>query len=223
MFVLSVPLLVFFQMVYLYHMNFKTILSKKELALFRTLNTPAKIQDFINTLKNNTDEKKIMMSPREVLATHRAHCIEGALLAGSILWYHGHTPYILDLKTTRGKKDSDHVVALFKEKGYWGAISKTSHAVLRYREPIYKTLRELVLSYFHEYFLNTDGTKTLRSYSKPFDLRTQGTEWMTTEKDLWEIGATLDEIPHYSILPPHIKKLRKADPIEILAGKLQEK
>ncbi len=202
-------------------MNFNTLLTKAEIALFKKLSTPAKIQDYLNTLKNNTDEKKILMSPREVIRHKKAHCMEGALLAGSILWYHGHTPYILDLKTTRSKKDSDHVVALFKEHGHWGAISKTSHAVLRFREPIYKTLRELVLSYFHEYFLD-DGTKTLRSYSKPFNLKSLGTKWIVSDKDLWEIGATLDEFVHYPLIPKKLKKLRKADPIEISAGKLVE-
>ncbi len=203
-------------------MNFNTFLTKDEIMLFKKLSTPAKIQDYLNTLKNNTDEKKILMSPREVIQNKKAHCMEGALLAGSILWYHGHTPYILDLKTTRSKKDSDHVVALFKQHGHWGAISKTSHAVLRYREPIYKTLRELVLSYFHEYFLN-DGTKTLRSYSKPFNLKSLGTKWIVSDEDLWEIGATLDEYVHYPLIPKQLKKLRKADPIEITAGKLVEK
>ncbi|MDQ5962124.1 MAG: hypothetical protein QG669_517 [Patescibacteria group bacterium] len=202
-------------------MNFNTLLTKAEIALFKKLSTPAKIQDYLNTLKNNTDKKKILMSPREVIQHKKAHCMEGALLAGSILWYHGHTPYILDLKTTRSKKDSDHVVALFKEHGHWGAISKTSHAVLRFREPIYKTLRELVLSYFHEYFLD-DGTKTLRSYSKPFNLKSLGTKWIVSDEDLWEIGATLDECVHYPLIPKQLKKLRKADPIEISAGKLVE-
>lgn len=202
-------------------MNFRELLTNEELQLFKKLNTPEKIQDFINTLSNNTDEKKIIMSPREVLQTRRAHCIEGALLASSILWYHGNTPYILDLKTTRNKNDTDHVVALFKKDGHFGAISKTSHAVLRYREPIYKTLRELVLSYFHEYFLD-DGTKTLRSYSKPFSLKKLGSSWVTTNDDLWEIGSQLDEAIHLPILPPHLKKLRKADAIEIQAGKITE-
>lgn len=202
-------------------MNFQSILNKEEIILYRKLSSPEKIQDFINSLTNNTSEDKIIMSPREVLTHKRAHCIEGALLASSILWYHGHTPYLLDLKTTRTKKDSDHVVAVFKINGYWGAISKTSHAVLRYREPLYKTLRELVLSYFHEYFLD-DGTKTLRSYSKPFNLKKYGYSWITTEKDLWEIGAELDTVRHFSIIPPHLKKLRKADPIEIEAGKIKQ-
>ncbi len=202
-------------------MDFNTPLSKKELRLYKKLSTPAKIQDYLNTLKRNHNEKKIIMSPREVIQSQSAHCIEGALLASSILWYHGHTPYILDLKTSRNMKDSDHVVALFKQNGYWGAISKTSHAVLRYREPIYKTIRELALSYFHEYFLD-NGTKTLRSYSKPFNLTTIKSDWITSEKDLWEIGALLDESPHYSLIPSHLKKLRKADEIEIQAGKLIE-
>lgn len=202
-------------------MNYDFSLNKSELRIYKRLNSPSKIQDFLNTLNNNTNEEKIIMSPREVLINKKAHCIEGALLAASILWYHGYTPFILDLKTSRLKNDSDHVVALYKQGDYWGAISKTSHAVLRYREPIYKTLRELVLSYFHEYFLD-DGTKTLRSYSKPYNLKKYGVSWITTTDDLWEIGANLDSVEHINILPPNTKKLRKADPIEILAGKIVE-
>lgn len=118
--------------------------------------------------------------------------------------------------------DYDHLVALFKKDGYWGAISKSSYAVLRYREPIYKNLRELALSYFHEYFLNADGSKTLRSYSKPLDL-SGNAGWITSEKDLWPIYRKLNKWPHIPLLTRvMITNLRPADPIEIKAGKLVE-
>ena len=198
-------------------------LTKDEGKLFKKLNTPAKIQDFLNSISYNFEEgMETCRSPREVLKVKCAHCLEGAYFAAAVLWYHGEKPLLLDLRSTQ--HDLDHVVALFKNDGYWGAISKTNHAVLRYREPIYKTLRELVLSYFHEYFLNTTGVKTLREYSKPFDLRKFGNEWITTDEDLWEIGALLDDAPHFPVLPPGMKTnmLRKADQVEIEAGKLTQ-
>jgi hypothetical protein len=114
------------------------------------------------------------------------------------------------------------VVTLFKEDGYWGAISKTNHAVLRYREPVYRSVRELVMSYFHEYFLFS-GKKTLRSFSKPFDLTRVGTTWLTTEDNLADLAYTLDHSPHTKILSPkQIRNLRQVDKIEIRAGNIVE-
>lgn len=174
------------------------------------------------------------MSPASALEAGKAHCFEGALIAALALEMHGHKPLLLDLKTTEGK-DIDHVVALFREKkdppaGGWGAISKTNHAVLRYREPIYKTIHELALSYFHEYFLN-NGEKTLRSFSKPFDLSKttlrrrgfagQGIDWRNSEKNLFKLVEMLDKSSHIQILSKkQIKNLRQADKIEIQAGKI---
>lgn len=195
-------------------------LNASEKQLFKKLSTPAKIQDFLNSIPYNNGPDTCM-SPRRVLAKQRAHCIEGAYLAAAVLWYHGERPLLLDLRST--KHDLDHVVALFKRDGYWGAISKTNHAVLRYREPVYATIRELALSYFHEYFLD-DGTKTLREYSIPFDLKKFGTNWITDTEELWEIGAALDDAPHSAILPRTMspKALRKADHVEIKAGKITQ-
>lgn len=199
-------------------------LTVAEQKLFKRLNTPEKIQDFLNRIPINFEKDgETCRSPRETIKTNTAHCMEGALLAAAILASHGHQPLLLDLKVFSIKYDSDHVVALFKERGYWGAISKTNHAVLRYREPVYKTVRELAMSYFHEYFLDT-GKKTLHSYSKPFNLnRFKKKDWITDPTDLWYIVDTLDESPHIEIVQKSlVKKLRKADPIEIKAGKLVE-
>jgi hypothetical protein len=197
-------------------------LNEKEVKIFKKLNTPTKIQDFINSLPPNFEKKgETCSSPRVTLARGTAHCLEGAYLASAILWFHGYKPLLLDLKSS--KKDFDHVVALFKIGDRWGAISKTNHAVLRYREPVYKSIRELAMSYFHEYFLNSDGTKTLESFSKPFDLRKFGKSWITEKKNLWEIGASLDDSPHEKIYnKKSAKHFRKADKIEIEAGKLLE-
>jgi len=195
--------------------------SSREFKTFRRLNTPQKIQDFLNSIPINFEEKgETLMSPRRVLREKKAHCMEGALLAAAALWMNGEKPLLLDIKTT--KDDMEHVVALFKKFGRWGAISKTNHVVLRYREPVYKSVRELALSYFHEYFLDS-GKKTMRSFSGPFDLRRFGKEWLTSEKNLWYISKALDKSPHEKILTPVMaKKLRKADLIEAKAGKLKE-
>ncbi len=196
--------------------------TKKEKSVIRSLNTPAKIQDFLNKIPFNFEKGgETLQSPLRVMRSGRAHCIEGALLAAHILSEHGEKPFLLDLRST--KHDYDHVVTLFKRHGRFGAISKTNHAVLRYREPVYKTVRELALSYFHEYFLN-DGSKTLRSFSKPFSLSKYNKQhWQTDENNLWYIGADLDDSPHTLIVPPkHLRSLRKADKIETDGGKIME-
>lgn len=194
-------------------------LTSKEVKLFQKLDTPIKIQDYLDKLKINFEKTgETCRSPRQVLLRKKAHCIEAAFLAASIFWYHGRRPLLLDLVTTND--DFDHVVCLFQENGYWGAISKSNHAVLLYRDPIYKTIRELVLSYFHEYFLD-DGKKTLRTYSEPFDLRKFGTDWIITDKSLLRIANAFDRSPHHKIVgSKQIKRLRKADKISIKAGKL---
>src|SRR3989344_4797858 len=141
-------------------------LGKFKWRTLKRLNTPEKIQDFINRLPFNFEKRgETYMSVARSLKTGRIHCFEGALIAAAALWIQGERPLLLDLKPD--KSDIDHVVALFRRNGFWGAISKTNHAVLRYREPVYKSIRELAMSYFHEYFLN-NGKKTLRSYSRPF-------------------------------------------------------
>lgn len=185
------------------------------------LNTPSKVQDFLNRLKFNFEEKGgTLKSPIMVLRTKSAHCIEGAILGAYILSLHSFPPLVLHLKAT--KADFDHIISPFKQNDLWGALSKTNHAVLRYREPVYKNIHELVMSYFHEYFLN-NGKKTLRKYSKPLNLNIFEKNWMLEEKNLWGIDEELDKIKHYNILPKsHIKKLRKADKIEIKAGKIKE-
>ena len=194
---------------------------ENELKILRRLSTPRKIQDFLEKIPINfeKDKKDTCISPRRVLRENKAHCIEGALFAAAALWLNGQRPFLLDLQTV--DHDFDHVVALFRRRGLWGAISKTNHAVLRYREPIFRTPRELALSYFHEYFLD-NGEKTLRNYSRPFNLlRFAKSGWAVSEKNLWYIAEALDESPHYPILSKAaVAELRPADPLEIKAGKL---
>ena len=199
----------------------KSGLTRDEWRVLKKLSNPKKIQDFLNSLPFNFEKGgETHSSVRYGLKRRRVHCFEGALIAAVAMWINGHKPLLLDLVTVDA--DLDHVVALFKEDGYWGAISKTNHAVLRYREPIYKSVRELALSYFHEYYL-PNGKKTLRSFSKPFDLSKLGTDWITTKDNLASLAHILDRSPHTKILSPkQIKNLRKVDKIEIKAGDIVE-
>lgn len=197
-------------------------LNEKELRILRKLNTPKKIQDFLNKVPINFEENgDTCFSPRMVLKNWKAHCIEGAMLAALALRIHGEKPLLVDL--TANPKDFDHVVCVFRRKGRWGAIGKTNHAVLRYREPIYRNIRELVMSFFHEYF-DDRGKKNLRSYSAPVDLsRFDKLNWMTSEEDVWFVNDHLESVKHYPILDrSQIHGLRKADKIEVKIGKVVE-
>jgi len=197
-------------------------LTKEEIKLFKKLNSPKKIQDYLNTLKINFEEKgDTCFSPRKVLKEQKCHCIEGAVLAAMILRFHGYKPLVVDL--TSSEKDFDHVIAVFKKYGKWGAISKTNHPVLRYREPVYNSIRELVMSFFHEYFLD-NGKKTLRSYTHPINLSIFDKKgWMHSPEEIWYIAEHLAEIKHIPILNrKQIANLRKADKIEIDVGKMTE-
>lgn len=196
--------------------------TKDEEQILLKLTTPWKIQDYLGTLAVNPEKKgETCLSPRRVLREQHAHCMEGAMLAAVALWMHGEKPLVIDLKTARG--DDDHIVTVFKYKGHWGGISKTNHAVLRYRDPVYKSIRELAMSYFHEYFLDS-GKKTLRSYSDPFDFsKLPDKRWITSEKDLWHIPRAIDCSPHHDLLTKEqIALLRNADPIECKVGKIVE-
>lgn len=149
-------------------------------------------------------------SPRLVLRERTAHCLEGAILAAAALRVLGYPPLLLDLEADH---DTDHVLAVFKVRGHWGAVAKSNFTGCRYREPIYRTLRELALSYFHIYF-NLRGERTLRRYSRPVNLtRFDRDDWMTSEKDIWFVPNYLCDIPHVALLgPAQIKALTRVDP-----------
>ncbi|MES3005196.1 MAG: hypothetical protein V4690_03780 [Patescibacteria group bacterium] len=198
--------------------------TKEEKDFLKKLNSPAKIQDYLNSIPFNFEKNgDTFMSPRRVVRDGTAHCMEGAMFAAAALEFHGYKPLVLDLRSVKKPFDYDHVLAVWKQDGHWGAISKTNHGVLRYREPVYKTIRELVMSFFHEYFLHS-GEKTLREYSVPLNLnRFNKIEWRTSEEELWDIPGELDSIKHHSILSKkQIKNLRLADKIEIEIGKIVE-
>lgn len=196
-------------------------LDKSELSIFKKLSTPIKIQDYLDAMPLNFEKNgETYMSPRRVLRENKAHCLEGAMLAGLALWLQGKQPWVLDF---RAPKDEDHVVALYKINGLWGAISKTNHATLRFRDPVYRTIRELAMSYFHEYTDTKIGKKTLREYSLPYNLKKLGTKWITAEEDLFYVAQLVDDLPHYQVFPQkNLKFIRKADPMEFRAGTIIE-
>lgn len=190
--------------------------------ILKKLTTPQKIQDFLDTLPMNHEKNgETYMSVSRTLREKKAHCFEGALVAAHALQLQGEKPLLLDLSVTYD--DIDHVVTLYRKNGYWGAISKTNHASLRFRDPVYKSVRELAASYFNEYFLNDTGKKTLRAYSRPFDLSKQKIDWVNAEEDLVDLVDALEDSPHLPLFPKeNVKFLRKADKIERKAGELVE-
>ena len=183
-----------------YAQKIKKILSPTEARLFKKLSTPNKVQDFLDPFPINFQEKgEGIFSPRVMLRDTRAQCMEGALFAAASLAYHGHPPLLMDFQTIA--EDEDHVVALFTVDGLWGAISKTNHAIVRWRDPIYRTPRELAMSYAHEYYMH-DGRKSLLTFSAPFDLsRVAPERWVTTEDELEWLAVRLDESRHFPIAP----------------------
>jgi hypothetical protein len=181
-------------------------LLRSEFAALQRLTTPAKIQAFLNALPANHEVGgETILSVREVLRQRRAHCIEGAFVAACALWVHGEAPLVLHMDCDAS--DYPHVVALFRRGGHWGALSKTNGAVLRFRDPVYRSLRELSLSYFHEY-ANRRGDKTLRSYSGAFDLRRlDPADWVTAAGACHSAHDRLERLRHYPLLSPAQERL----------------
>jgi hypothetical protein len=194
----------------------------QEFKFLRSLNTPEKIQTFLDEMPlNHETEGETSMSPLRVLREQKSHCIEGAFLAGVCLAIQGEKPLIVSLKVM--KDDIDHIITLFKRNGYYGAISKTNHVVLRYRDPVYRTVRELAMSYFHEYYLTKNGKKTLIGYTNPINLNRFGTKWITAEEDLWNIAEKIYDTPVIATVSKENKKyLRPASVFEQKVARIQE-
>jgi hypothetical protein len=190
--------------------------NKEEIKLLKTLDNPDKIQAFLDSIDYNPNYE--CRSPRWVMKKRSAHCFEGAIFAASALQFIGYKPLIIDMKA---ENDDDHVIAVFKKIGYWGAIAKSNFTSLRYREPVYRSLRELIMSYF-DFFFNTDGSKSLRSYSRPFDLTfLESLNWQTTDDDLEYIGDKIESLLHYPVATKKmISQLYKASDTMMKAGML---
>lgn len=180
-------------------------LTPAELRTLRALNTPVRIQKFIDALTYRYADTA--GSPRRVLRERSGHCLEGALLAAAALSVQGHRPLLMDLEAIH---DDDHVIALYRERGLWGGIAKSNYAGIRFRAPVYRTLRELALSYFEHYY-NLRGERTLRAYSVPVDLDRlrhpdPSRHWMTSEEELWCVPELLIAARHYPLFPDKVAR-----------------
>jgi len=186
----------------------------KELRKLRSLKDPYGIQKFLDAMPYHLADTA--WSPRRVLSENTAHCFEGAMLATAALRANGYPPLIFDLEAER---DTDHVVAIYRYKGHWGAVAKSNYTGCRYREPVYRSLRELAMSYFEVYF-NLRRERSLRTFSRPVNMaRFDHLEWMTTEKPLWFVAEYLFEIQHFKLLRPGMaKRLHRLDERSYLAG-----
>lgn len=187
--------------------------TKPELDVLKKLSSPERIQAHLDRI--TYDPAPGARSARVVLRDRKAHCMGGALFAAACLERLGHEPLIMDL---RAVNDDDHVLALFRHEGLWGALGKSNFTTLRMREPVYRTLRELVMSYFDFYF-NTRGQKTLREYSVPLSLAGFGDRWKFSLEDLDDVEVALDRIRHYPLVPEKIR-LSKASGSLLQAGLL---
>jgi hypothetical protein len=195
-------------------------LTRRQFAALARLDTAPKIQAFVNRIPANHElGGETLLSAREVLRQRRAHCLEGAFVAACALWVHGRPPLIVHLDCDAS--DYPHCIAVYRKGRYWGAISKTNGAVLRYRDPIYRTLRELALSYFHEY-CDRKGRHTLRSYSVAFDMRRVDTDlWVTPKEACWDVHDTLLGLRHYPLVARRqIAALSRRDPFESRVAKI---
>jgi hypothetical protein len=191
----------------------------QELNLFRRLDEPIKIQNYLNSLEY--DDRPGTRSPRWVLREKKANCFEGALFAAAALRQLGHKPVVVDMKA---RNDDDHDIAVFKQNGCWGAVAKSNFTTLRFREPVYRTVRELVMSYF-DFFYNILGEKTMVSYSLPLSLtQFDRRSWMTADEDLGYIGDHLDRIKHFPVLTKAARRsLNRMDKDLLRAGLLGSK
>lgn len=182
-------------------------LTPRELRTLRALRTPAGIQKFIDGLEYHL--AMTAWSPRLVLRERTCHCLEGAIFAAAALRVIGFLPLLLDFEAVQ---DTDHVIAVFKIDGHWGALAQSNYSGCRYREPVYRSLRELAMSYFEDYF-NLRSERTMRTYSRPVNLaRFDSLNWMTTEKPVWFIPEYLVDIPHTKLLTRRmIRRLSRVD------------
>ncbi|MBP8959760.1 MAG: hypothetical protein KBG40_04970 [Bacteroidales bacterium] len=166
-----------------------------EIEFLNSLNNPQKIQDFLDSIEYNPEYE--CKSPRWVIIRRKAHCFEGAIFAAAALRLIGFKPLLVDMKSYN---DDDHVIAVYKIGKHWGAVAKSNFTLLRFREPVYRSIRELIMSYF-DFYYNTKGEKTLRSYSLPLNLSAyDDRNWETTDEDLEYIGEKIEKLHHFEVV-----------------------
>jgi hypothetical protein len=205
-----------------YRSALRALLTPAERRVFTRLDTPQKIQSFLDRLPANFElGGDTAMSPRRMLQQRVVHCAEGALFAVAALSFHGKRAWLMDIQAL--PSDQDHIVALFQERGLWGAISKTNHAILRWRDPIYASARELAMSYAHEYCL-PGGKKSMLAFSRPFSLaRFAPKRWVIASDDLHWLMGELDASPHVPVAPAQaMRTRRRSSQVELLAQEVLE-
>ena len=184
--------------------------TRSELGRLRRLSTPPRIQAYLDRIPYNLEkDRETLRSPRRVLRDGTAHCMEGALLAAAALEVAGHRPLIMDLTAV---DDDDHVIAPFRQRGLWGAVATSKFSGLRYRSPVFRTLRELAMSYFEAYF-SLAGQLTMRGYGIPVDMtRFDAIAWRTSEDDLWPVSEALERVRHVPVISPAVvRELHRVD------------
>ncbi len=194
-------------------------LTRSEVGLLRRLSTPDKVQRYLDALTYNVEKDgDTVRSPRRVIRDRTAHCAEGAFFAAAAFRLSGRPPLLVDLEADN---DDDHVLAVYRDRGLWGSVATSKFSGLRFRGPVYRTVRELVMSYFEDYF-NWDGDRTLRAYSRPLSLaRFDRINWMTAEDDLWPVVEWLTVAHHTPLLPRMVaSRLPRVDRRSYRAGVL---
>ena len=197
-----------------YRNRLRALLTPAERRVLARLDTPQKIQTFIEKLPPNFELKgDTCMSPRRTLKLRTAHCAEAAVLAVAALIYHRKPAWLMDIRAL--PSDQDHIVTLFKERGLWGAMSKTNHAVLRWRDPIYRSVRELAMN---------GGKKSMVAYSKPFSLsRYAPGRWLIAPDDLDWLMEAIDNSPHLPLAPKHaLRRRRRMTRVELKSQDVTE-
>jgi hypothetical protein len=145
--------------------EFQSRLSEDLRAKFQSLDTPFVIQEYLDSMPYIAEERD--RSPLNVMMDRQCHCLDGGFLAALALWRIGFKPLLIDLVPDPGM-DDDHVLAIYQVDNRWGAVAKSNYVNLGFREPVYKNLRELVMTYF-EHYVSVKKEKTLRGYTRPFD------------------------------------------------------
>jgi hypothetical protein len=194
-------------------------LTRAETGILRRLSTPEKVQRYLNDLTYNVEpDGDTVRSPRRVMRDRMAHCAEGAFFAAAAFRMNGRPPLLVDLEA---ENDDDHVLAVYRDRGLWGSVATSKFSGLRFRAPVYRTIRELVMSYFEDYF-NWDGDRSLRAYSRPLSLaQFDRINWTTAEEDLWPVVEWLTVARHTPVVGPAVaKRLPRVDRRSFQAGVL---
>ena len=197
--------------------DFESHLSAAQREIWDGLTSPRAIQDFLDTTTYSPEYAN--RSPLQVLQDRQSHCLDGGIFAAAALRQLGYPPLLVDMFPDPGR-DDDHVLAIFKVSGRYGAVAKSNYAGLRYRDPVYLTLRELAMSYF-ESFYNVYAEKTLRTYTRPLNLKTLDShDWMTTVAGADEIERRLLALPRIPLITPEMAAgLAKVDVRAFEAGR----